>query len=261
VHLSHIAFGRPLSWSKDFGDHTHVASADARQWAIDAGGVPADRVTLIPHGLHVERYPRVDAAPRRAARQRFNVVETDRVACYVGRLDDPKNETWLLDVVDRARERVPNLKLLVAGAGPRAGQFNAGIAARGLGDRVIALGELSDPLPVYQASDAFLLASHQEGFSLGCAEAMCVGVAPLRTRTAGTTELIIENVTGRSTAIDHDAFVAAAVDFLDDADALRRMGDSAAEHIRANFTFQRQLRDTIALYERLRSADKPAGAP
>jgi hypothetical protein len=82
---------------------------------------------------------------------------------------------------------------------------------------------------------------------------MCVGLAPLRTRTAGTTELIIENVTGRSTAIEREAFITAAIDFLADGDALSRMGHAAADHLRANFTFARQLGDTVALYERLRA--------
>ena len=42
---------------------------------------------------------------------------------------------------------------------------------------------------------------------------MGVGVPVLRTRTSGTSELIVENVAGRSTPIEHDAFVAAAIEF------------------------------------------------
>src|SRR6185503_2037344 len=109
-----------------------------------------------------------------------------------------------------------------------------------------------DPLPVYQAADAILLPSIREGFSLVCTEAMAVGTPALRTRTAGTQELIIEDVTGRSVEINHDRFVAAAVDFLSqDTATLRRMGATAAEHVRKNFTFDRQLDQTLALYRRV----------
>jgi glycosyltransferase involved in cell wall biosynthesis len=63
--------------------------------------------------------------------------------------------------------------------------------------------------------------------------------------------MIVENVTGRSVPIDHDAFISAAIEFLSDELSLVRMGKAAAEHIRNNFTFDRQIEHTIALYRRL----------
>jgi glycogen(starch) synthase len=108
-----------------------------------------------------------------------------------------------------------------------------------------------DPLPLYHAADALLLPSEREGFSLACAEGMCTGLAVLRTATSGTGELIVEGVTGRSTAINHDAFVDAAISFLSDKAALVRMGQAAAEHVRTNYTFARQVDQTVALYRRL----------
>jgi glycosyltransferase involved in cell wall biosynthesis len=88
---------------------------------------------------------------------------------------------------------------------------------------------------------------------------MAVGLPVLRTRTAGTAEFIIENVTGRSVAIDHDAFLDAAVEFLSlPTSELRRMGAAASEHVRARYSFDRQLEQTLALYRRL--AKLPADA-
>jgi glycosyltransferase involved in cell wall biosynthesis len=81
---------------------------------------------------------------------------------------------------------------------------------------------------------------------------MCAGVPVLRTRTSGTKELIVEGITGRSVAIEREAFLRAAVDFLSDKAALRRMGVSAAEHIRRNFTFDRQLTRTLEMYQQLK---------
>jgi len=116
-----------------------------------------------------------------------------------------------------------------------------------LSDRVRLTGH-QDPLPYYRAADAILLPSIREGFSLVCAEAMATGVPALRTRTSGTHELIQEGVTGRSTPIDHDAFVSAAVEFLKDGAALRQMGAAASRHVRETFTFEQQLSRTIDLY-------------
>ena len=77
------------------------------------------------------------------------------------------------------------------------------------------------------------------------------GVPVLRTRTSGTKDLIVENTTGRSVEIDREAFLKAAGEFLADKPALQRMGIAAAEHIRRHFTFDRQLSETIAMYDRL----------
>jgi glycosyltransferase involved in cell wall biosynthesis len=251
VHLSDMPLRWPGKLWTDFGDHAHVASEDARQWTVNKARMPADRVTVIPHGLREDKWPLADAAAKRLARESFGLSPDDRVACYVGRLDYPKNEDWLVDLLVAAKGVVPNLKLLVAGSGPGAESFGQHVAHRGVHDMVKYLGELEHPLPVYQAADAFLLPSLREGFSFGCAEAMCAGVPVLRTRTAGTHELIVENVTGRSCDIDRDAFVAAGVEFLKDGESLSRMGRAAAHHVRQHLTFERQLAGTLALYRRL----------
>jgi glycosyltransferase involved in cell wall biosynthesis len=251
LHLSHMPMSFGRQFVSDFGDHAHAASEDGRDWLLEVG-IPPDRITVIPHGIDVEKFPLADHAGRRAAREALGIPTEARVAAYVGRLDYPKNENWLLDVA----LRMPALHLLVAGDGPNQPAFRARVARDQLESRVHLLGH-RPALGVYHAADALLLPSLREGFSLVCAEAMCAGVPVLRTRTSGTRELIVENVTGRSVAIDHDAFVAAAVEFLSlDSAELRRMGAAGAALVRANFTFERQFADTLALYRRLAGAGK-----
>jgi glycosyltransferase involved in cell wall biosynthesis len=261
LHLSDM----PITWrswfSNDYGDHVHAPAAEARRWAIEQAGIDADRITLIPHGIHVEQFPPATSDQKQAARRKFALSESDCVAAYVGRLDKPKNEDWLLDLAQRSRQPIPNLKILIAGCGPHEDDFRAQVVQRRLEGRITLLGERDDPLTVYHASDAFLLPSQREGFSLATAEAMCAGLPACRTRTAGASELIIENVTGRTTAINREAFVSTSLEFLSDGEALRRMSPAAAEHIRANFTFDRQLQETLELYHRLAGHPTEAQRP
>jgi glycosyltransferase involved in cell wall biosynthesis len=261
LHLSHIPLHWPWKLFTDFGDHTHVASTEARQWLIDAAAVPPERITLIPHGIDPAKFPLADAAARLAARSSLGLDSDDTVAAYVGRLDTPKNQDWLLDLAAATRDSLPKLKLILAGDGPHRAAVQQRVIAQNLQDRVRLLGELADPLPVYHAADALLLPSEREGFSLVTAEAMSTGLPVLRTRTAGTAGLIVENVTGRSTAIDHDAFLAAATDFLSNPGALSQMGTQAAAHIREHFTSDRQIQDTIALYNQLTRTHPNANEP
>jgi len=252
VHLSHISLRFPHNLFSDFGDHIHVASPEARDWVINDARVPAERVSLIPHGVDVERFAIPDEAARRAARESLGLSDKDRVALYVGRLDQfhPKHVEWLVEMAHLARDRIPNLKLLLVGEGPHEPELRAQIAQLSLADRVFLTGH-REPLSAYQAANALLLPSAREGFSLVCAEAMSCGVPCLRTRTSGTRDLIVEDVTGRSTPIDHDVFVAAAIDFLADPDKLREMGLAGAKLVREKFRFDQQIHRTVELYRRL----------
>jgi glycosyltransferase involved in cell wall biosynthesis len=251
LHLSHIPIGWPQRVFSDFGDHTHVASEQAREWLTTDARVDPSRITLIPHGIDPAKFPLADDATRAAARAALGLSINDRVAAFVGRLDYPKNVDWILDLADAAARKGSNgLRLLLAGEGPQESALRAEIHDRKL-DHIVRLLGHRDPLPIYQASDALLLPSLREGFSLVTAEAMSVGVPVLRTRTSGSTELILEGITGATTPIDRAAFVSAALDFLADPAKLRAMGRAAADHVRAHFTFDRQFQQTIDLYRRL----------
>lgn len=243
LHLTGIALTPWHRMLSDFGDHAHAPSQAARRWLIDDAKLPEDRITLIPHGVDARKFPLATEDDRHNARQQLGIEPNATVAAYVGRFDEPKNEQWIVDVA----EQCPEVTVLMQGQGPR----EQALRDRVRGDNVRLL-DYGDPLAVYQACDALLLPSSLEGFSLVCAEAMSVGRPVLRTQTAGTEELIIENQTGRSVPIDHDAFVVAAGAFLADRDDLKRMGAAAATHIRDNCSFDRQLQQTAALYQRMR---------
>jgi glycosyltransferase involved in cell wall biosynthesis len=251
LHLSHINITGPRRWLSDFGDHTHAASEDARQWLIREARVPSERITLIPHGIDPQRFPHADSQTKRNAKVALGLDPHALVASYVGRFEHPKNEAWLLDLACATRGQMPNLHVVLVGGGPDEPALRDRIDSQNLHDRVHLFGHRDDPASVYHASDLLLLPSAREGFSLVCAEAMSAGVPVLRTRTSGTAELIIENVTGRSVEIDHDKFIDAAITMLRDPAALARMGTAAARHVRDNFTFDRQVERTIELYRRL----------
>ena len=250
LHLSHINVRGWRRWMSDFGDHTHVASRDAQAWLEQEARVAPERITVIPHGIDVNRFPQRTEQQRLTARRALGVPEAAAVAAFVGRFDHPKNETWCLDLVREGSGAPAGLHLLFAGEGPREAMLRDEARRAQAADRVHLLGHV-DPLPVYQAADLLLLPSEREGFSLVCAEAMSVGVPHVRTRTSGTSELTIENETGVSVPIDRRAFAQAASALLSQPPELRRMGLAGTTLIREHFTLQRQVEQTIALYRRL----------
>ena len=250
LHLTGIPMHGVWRWLSFFGDHTHAACDEARQWLIDEARVTPSRITVIPHGVDPQRFPITTQGQQTEARRQLGVPIEAITAGYVGRLDDPKNVHWLIDLARAGRDRLPKMSLLIAGQGPHESDLRQQIQRHQLSDRVYILGH-RDPLEVYQAIDALLLPSSLEGFSLVCAEAMSVGRPVLRTRTAGTSQQIIEGVTGRSVPIDKSAFIEAAIRFLSDDTALKAMGQAAARHVREHLTFNRQVEQTLMLYRHM----------
>ncbi len=249
-HLSDLSLAWPRRWLTDFGDHTHVASDEARDWVLNAGRVPRERITLIPHGIDPAQFPLAGDETKASAKTALGFTREAPVGAFVGRFDNPKNEDWILDLAEASREKLPRFRFVLLGEGPHEPAMRRRIEAMRLNDRVKLLPR-QNPLTLYEAADALLLPSEREGFSLVCAEAMSVGVPVLRTRTAGTAQLTHEGITGRSVPINRDAFIHEAIAFLSDHDALRRMGQAAAEHVRANFNFDQQVDQTVELYARL----------
>jgi len=250
LHVTGISLRGVNRLLSDWGDHCHVASSASRRWLIEEARVPAERITLFPHGIDPRKFPVSDEADKKAARRELGLPENALIAGFVGRFDYPKNEEWMLDLAAASREKIPDLHVVLIGEGPHEPDLRRRIAAENLAGRVTII-PYGDPHAVYRASDAILLTSGAEGFSFVNTEALSTGRAVLRTRTAGTEEQIIEGVTGRSVAVDRNAFLAASLDFLADRAALARMGEAGAKHVRDNLTFELQFQRTLALYQQL----------
>jgi glycosyltransferase involved in cell wall biosynthesis len=249
LHQPGISLAGPRRWLTEFGEFVHVPSEEAWQWLIEAAGVPPERISLIHHGVDPAKFLHADEATRTAARAQLKLPPDATIAAFVGRLDVPKNEDWFLDLAVAAKIALPNVHFVIAGDGPHEAAVRQRIASEGLENRVTLLG-YRDPLAVYHAADALLVPSLREGFCFAAVEAMSCGVPVLRTRTGGTMAQIIEDITGRSTNINRDEFVAAALEFLSDRTSLRKMGLAAAAHVRGTLTFDLQVARTLALYRR-----------
>jgi glycosyltransferase involved in cell wall biosynthesis len=263
LHLSHLNVCGWRRWLTDFGDVTHVASEDARQWIVDVARVDPAKVTLIPHGIDVNKWPVTTPADRAAARRELNLRDSDVVALFVGRMDRQKQPSWILAAAsaislnepDRARET----HWLLVGDGPellpeqqsKQSYIEEGILPNGV---MHFLGE-RDPLVPYRAADLLVSPSWREGFGYTPAEALSTGLPVLRTRTSGTCETIVEGVTGRSVPILYRAFETAAREMLAAPEKLAAMRPACAAHARAHLRFDVQVARTLALYRSIARLD------
>ncbi len=139
----------------------------------------ARRVAVIPFGIALERYRQTDR-DRAALAEKIRATIPGPRVLFVGRFVYYKGVHLLID----AMSECPGTLVLV-GEGPLEEDFRRRVVARGLQDRVVFVGQVSDEaLPAYyQASDLLVLPSiaKTEAFGVVQVEAMAAGIPVVST--------------------------------------------------------------------------------
>ena len=165
---------------------------------------------------------------------------------YLGRLKRYKRIEWLLDVV----EALPDVVLDIAGEGDHRPALEAEIARRGLGDRVVLHGHVSEAekFALYAQAWVNVTASSAEGWGLTVMEAATCGDAErggAGRRAAGVGRGRRDGPAGRRRPGRDRGGRAARGDR-----ALRESMGAAARERAATFTWERTARETLDLLEK-----------
>jgi glycosyltransferase involved in cell wall biosynthesis len=134
----------------------------------------------------------------------------------VGSLSEKKGFSLLIDAVDRLRQRLPNVRLVIIGEGEYRPQLEKQIEDLHLQNNVSLLGALPhENLPHwYAAADVFCLASSREGCPNVVLEAMASGRPVVATKVGGIPELVSSPSLGILVDRNADAFADAMASAL-----------------------------------------------
>jgi len=166
---------------------THV-SQDGRLGMIAAGGVPEQRIHVIPNGIDITCF-RPDPELRQTTRNRLGICAETRLLLNVGRLVPEKAQDTLIRAFSQIDAAV-SAHLLIAGGGPLNQALTELIASLGLGSRVTLLGPRDDIPALLNAADAFALSSTVEGLPVVLVEAMASGCPVVATDAPGVAEIL-----------------------------------------------------------------------
>jgi glycosyltransferase involved in cell wall biosynthesis len=118
--------------------------------------------------------------------------------------------------------------------------------------RVIFTGQRQDVASMLREVDIVVHPSLTEGLSNVILEAMAAGVPAVATRVGGTPELVEDGYTGLLVPVQNPERIADAVGrLLDRPEMARAFGEAARQRVVDEFTMDRMLAKTEALYFRL----------
>jgi rhamnosyl/mannosyltransferase len=209
----------------------------------------ARRIAVIPFGIDVERFARLDE-PQRQLAARLRNGATRPTALVVGRLVYYKG----IDVLVRAAAHC-NVALRIVGDGPEEPALRRLVASYRMEDRVEFVTNVPDAeLPAYyHSADMFVLPSthRTETFGIVQIEAMAAGLPVVSTKLpTGVPWVNQDQVTGLVVDPGDPEALARAIQSLADDPARRQtLGEAGRSRARLVFSRERMLRTFTALVE------------
>jgi teichuronic acid biosynthesis glycosyltransferase TuaC len=184
-----------------------ITVSDALRQKLAAIGVPDDAIAVMPNGVDEQLFAPVD---RLAARVTMG-YDTFTILS-VGNLVPLKGHDFVIEAV----ARIPDARLVIIGEGPCATPLRRLITERGLEQRVSMIGNVSQAELVqhYNAADALVLASSDEGMPNVVLESLACGAPVIGTAVGGIPELITSPDAGLIVPDRNAAAIARAIEAL-----------------------------------------------
>jgi glycosyltransferase involved in cell wall biosynthesis len=228
---------------------------DMRNWLVQHGA-DERRVFVIPNGVDLDEYSpasRRDRPSRRRSGCAF-------VAAFIGRLSEEKGPDLFVEIAARLRH-IPEVRFEIAGMGVMLDALQAGLAARGLSDRIAVLGFVPSRDALISC-DAVVVCSRLDGRPNVVMESMAMGVPVVASRVGGIPAMAPPG-SGALLCEPEDVggFANALLSLVEDPELYASASAAARAHAEAHFSITQTAAAYLELFERLQLAsDRSASA-
>lgn len=229
-----------------------ATALELQDWFVNDVRQSRERVVHAPLGIDTEYFRIPTIAERADARQKLGVDVDTCVFVLNGRLSWIKGHRILIDAAAQLQEKFPEhaFKVIFVGSG------SDEAAIRDYAAKIDASGKLFDFLGfisavnvTYWGADVCVLPSSFEGFAASVAEAMCCGLAAIRTPAGGSRDQIVDGQTGFIVPFDDaDALAVIMQRLLEDPALRARVAQAGSAYASRVFSLEAMALSTIAAY-------------
>lgn len=236
---------------------TRVAAISGfiKQQLIEVG-IPERKISLVYNGIDTQRYSPDPSARQRLVNQ-YSIRPGEIILATLSYLRPYKNIDVVIEAYAQLLRRRVAVRLFVIGDG----QMRDGLVSMSkrihIADRIHWLGHISDPIPILQACDIFLMVSMGEGFGLALAEAMACGAVGVAAQSGALSEIVEDGESGILVPLRNVSALTDAIEKLAKDEHLRfHMARRGTERVRRYFTVQRSIEEMMKVYKSIwNSAD------
>jgi glycosyltransferase involved in cell wall biosynthesis len=168
------------------------------------------------------------------------------------RLAPVKGISFLIGAVALLREKIPHLRLVIAGDGPERPKLETQVRASGLEKAVRFAGWIDDVAAELSSWDLYVQPSLAEGLGISVLEAMAAGIPVVASDVGGLKEVIDDGATGFLIPPRDTGTLATKIERLaSDATLRAKMGEAARAHVIEHFNLERESQAIRTAYEKL----------
>jgi glycosyltransferase EpsD len=129
-------------------------------------------------------------------RKGYGYANKDFILMFVGELNEGKNQAFLIDVINKLKPDIPEIKLILVGMGELEPLLRRKVKDLGLEEQVVFLGYRTDVSSLLKIADVYTAASVREGLAVNVLEALGTGLPAVVLKARGQSDLIDNGVNG-----------------------------------------------------------------
>jgi len=170
--------------------------------------------------------------------------------CHIAGFRVEKGHGILIEAFEQVLKAYPEVYLCLAGDGVMRTLIESMVSVKGIGDRVLFLGNVSDVRPMLGGSDLSMIASTSESFSMAMLESMSMRVPMVATNVGGTAEAVRNMNTGLVVEAGNIGYLAEGILFMIRHNRERvNMGYASRELVIEKFSEKKMIDETANLIE------------
>jgi phosphatidylinositol alpha-1,6-mannosyltransferase len=221
-----------------------IANSQNTQALLQNIGVHPAKIHVIHPGVNLQLF-RNGKQSGQMIREQYHVGDAP-VLLTVGRLQRRKGHDMVIRALPLIKAKFPRAMYLIVGAGEEFAYLQALVDEMGVADSVIFTGCVADEelLGYYVACDVFIMPNREidgdiEGFGMVYLEASAAGKPVIGGRSGGTSDAILDGITGLRVDGTSVAQIAdAVISLLNESETSRIMGERGRLWVEREFTWE-----------------------
>ncbi len=176
-------------------DYCYACSEEAAK--ILFGEKRGKETLILRNAIDVKKF-QYSSEKRKKFRQEYGIKDTDKVAGTVGRIVEPKNPFFILEIIEECVKKDERFKFLWVGEGNLYGEIVRIAKEKHLDTNIVFTGGINNPEDALDAMDCFILPSIDEGFGIAAVEAQANGLPTILSDTIPKDVIMIKSAATES---------------------------------------------------------------
>ena len=199
-------------------------------------------------GINLQKFAPQIPDKKKELRKEYGFNDNDFILIYAAELNYNKHQDLLIKAIKLVRNKIPRIKLLLAGRGSFEEQYRKLVRNLDLEDNVKFLGYRNDIPKLLHISDLAVSSSRREGLPVNVMEAMASGLPLVVTACRGNRDLVSSRENGFLVDIDDAEGFAKAIEKLYHSTKLRKgFGEKSFDLVKP-YSLDKILEDMKEIY-------------